>query len=122
MTAVLFATISEPVSVLGLALAVGIAAQWVGKRLGIPSIVFMLGAGLVCGPWLDLIDPDASFGPLLTPMIGLGVGLLLFQGARLRTCSMVAFVVPMSFTILESGTGSTPASEPMMTRSSSVMQ
>lgn len=80
MTAVLLATISEPVSVLGLALAVGIAAQWVGKRLGIPSIVFMLGAGLVCGPWLDLIDPDASFGPLLTPMIGLGVGLLLFQG------------------------------------------
>lgn len=72
--------IEDPVSVIALALALGVAGQWIAARIGLPSIVLMLGAGLLAGPVLGVIDPEATFGDLLTPIISLGVGLLLFEG------------------------------------------
>lgn len=72
--------VDEPVSVLALALALGVGAQWAADRLRVPSIVLMLAAGLAVGPGLGWIDPDESFGELLNPVIALGVGLLLFEG------------------------------------------
>lgn len=72
--------VDEPVSVLALALALGVGAQWAADRLRLPSIVLMLAVGLVVGPGLGWIDPDETFGELLNPMIALGVGLLLFEG------------------------------------------
>jgi len=72
--------IDDPVSALALVLAAGIGAQWLAGRVGLPAIVLMLGAGLLVGPVLGLVDPDDAFGPVLTPLIGLGVGVLLFEG------------------------------------------
>ena len=73
--------IHDPVAVLAAAVALGIGAQWVAGRLRLPSIVLMLAVGLLVGPGLGLIDPAETFGDeLLSPVIALGVGLLLFEG------------------------------------------
>ena len=63
----------------------GIGAQWVAWRTGWPAIVLMLLAGFIAGPVLGafdmrLLDPEAAFGDLLEPMIGIGVALILFEG------------------------------------------
>jgi NhaP-type Na+/H+ or K+/H+ antiporter len=63
----------------------GVGAQWIAWRTGWPAIVLMLLAGFVAGPVLGafdmrLLDPEAAFGSLLEPMIGIGVALILFEG------------------------------------------
>ncbi len=64
----------------------GIAAQWLAWRLKWPSIVLMMGAGLILGPITGLItgepflDPEALFGEYLRPMVALAVGVILFEG------------------------------------------
>lgn len=63
----------------------GIGAQWLAWRTGWPAIVLMLAAGFIAGPvcgyfGYPLLDPEAAFGDLLEPMIGIGVALILFEG------------------------------------------
>ena len=64
----------------------GVAAQWLAWRLRWPSIVLMMGAGLILGPGFalatgqPLLDPSASFGGYLRPMIALAVAVILFEG------------------------------------------
>lgn len=60
--------------------ALGIGAQWLAWRTGWPAIVLMLAAGFIAGPVTGLIDPEATFGDLLDPMISVGVALILFEG------------------------------------------
>jgi NhaP-type Na+/H+ or K+/H+ antiporter len=59
---------------------VGIAAQWIAWRLGLPSILVLLTAGLLMGAGFDVLDPDELFGDLLAPGVDLAVGLILFEG------------------------------------------
>ena len=59
---------------------IGIAAQWVGWRLAIPSILILLLAGLIAGPVTGFIDPDELFGELLLPIVSLSVAIILFEG------------------------------------------
>ena len=58
----------------------GIAAQWMGWRMRIPSILLLLIFGIVAGPVLGWIDPDAMLGPLLYPVVSLAVAMILFEG------------------------------------------
>lgn len=58
----------------------GIAAQWLGWRLRIPSILVLLVFGIVAGPVMGWIDPDELLGPLLYPVVSLAVALILFEG------------------------------------------
>lgn len=64
----------------------GIIAQWLAWRLRWPSIVLMMGAGLLLGPIAGLalgepiLDPQASFQEYLRPMIALAVAVILFEG------------------------------------------
>lgn len=64
----------------------GVAAQWLAWRLRWPSIVLMMGAGLILGPMTaallgaPVLDPEASFGAYLRPMIALAVAVILFEG------------------------------------------
>jgi NhaP-type Na+/H+ or K+/H+ antiporter len=64
----------------------GVAAQWLAWRLRWPSIVLMMGAGLLLGPIFSvatgqpLLDPGETFGPYLRPMIALAVAVILFEG------------------------------------------
>lgn len=64
----------------------GIAAQWLAWRLRWPSIILMMGAGLLLGPIAalalggPLLDPGDEFGAYLRPMIALAVAVILFEG------------------------------------------
>ena len=66
--------------VIALVGVLGIGAQWVAWRTGWPAIVLMLAAGFLAGPVLNLFDPEATFGPMLEPMVSIGVALILFEG------------------------------------------
>lgn len=58
----------------------GIGAQWLSWRLRIPSILFLLIAGLIAGPVTGFINPDELLGDLLLPIVSLSVGIILFEG------------------------------------------
>lgn len=56
----------------------GVGAQWVARRVGFPSLLLLLPAGVVAGA-TDLVDPAGIFGETLFPLVTLLVALLLFQ-------------------------------------------
>ena len=58
----------------------GTLAQWLGWRLQIPSILLLLTFGLVAGPGLGWLDPDALFGDLVFPAASIAVAVILFEG------------------------------------------
>jgi CPA1 family monovalent cation:H+ antiporter len=64
----------------GIALC-GIACQWLAWRVQLPAILFLLLAGILAGPQLGWLDPDALFGDLLFPMVSLAVAVILFEGS-----------------------------------------
>jgi len=60
---------------------VGVAAQVLADRLRIPSVVFLVLAGVVVGPeGLGLIRP-AVFADALQAIVGLSVAIIVFEGA-----------------------------------------
>jgi NhaP-type Na+/H+ or K+/H+ antiporter len=63
-----------------LVLALGAAAQWLGWRIGVPAILLLLAAGFLAGPVGGVLEPDELFGDLLSPVVGLAVGIILFEG------------------------------------------
>ncbi len=58
----------------------GIAAQWMGWRLRIPSILLLLVFGILAGPVFGWINPGELLGPLLYPVVSLAVAVILFEG------------------------------------------
>ncbi|MGB5684911.1 MAG: cation:proton antiporter [Candidatus Electrothrix sp.] len=58
----------------------GIISQWTAWKLHLPSILFLLIAGLIVGPGLGLLHPDQLFGELLFPMVSLAVAVILYEG------------------------------------------
>jgi NhaP-type Na+/H+ or K+/H+ antiporter len=65
---------------LALLVVLGVAAQWIGWRIKIPSILFLLGAGVLAGPLLGWVHPNELFGELLSPIVSVCVALILFEG------------------------------------------
>ncbi len=63
-------------------IGVGVIAQVVGDRLQVPSVVFLITAGLVLGPLLGVLKPRAQFGaePIST-VVGVSVAIIVFEGA-----------------------------------------
>lgn len=59
----------------------GFACQWLAWRMRLPAILFLLGVGILVGPLLGWIDPDALFGDLLTPIVSVAVAIILFEGS-----------------------------------------
>ncbi len=57
-----------------------VSAQWLAWRLKVPSILILLGTGLLVGPVLHLIHPDQLLGDLLYPVVSLSVAIILFEG------------------------------------------
>jgi NhaP-type Na+/H+ or K+/H+ antiporter len=72
--------ISDPAVQLAGLVVLAVAAGWLANRLRVPSILPLLGAGLLLGPGLGWVDPDALLGDLLNPIVGLAVGIILFEG------------------------------------------
>jgi len=62
-------------------MGIGVAAQVLADRLQIPSVLFLIVAGVLVGPeGLGLVDP-AVFGDALPAIVGLSVALIVFEGA-----------------------------------------
>jgi NhaP-type Na+/H+ or K+/H+ antiporter len=61
-------------------IALGTFAQWLGWRLGFPSILLLLLFGILAGPVTGLVDPATMLGKLLYPVVSLAVALILFEG------------------------------------------
>ncbi len=61
-------------------LMAGVGAHALARRLGLPAILFLLGAGLLLGPGgLGLIDP-AIFGEGGRAIVALAVAIIVFEG------------------------------------------
>lgn len=60
--------------------AAGMMGQWIAWRLGLPAIFVLLCLGFAIGPFGRLVVPEQDFGALLEPMIGLAVGVIVFEG------------------------------------------
>lgn len=61
-------------------LIAGITAQWIAWQFKLPAILTLLICGILLGPVLNLVNPDALFGPVLLPFVSLAVALILFEG------------------------------------------
>lgn len=71
----------DDLSLLVLVGLASIACQWVAWRIRIPAILPLLLTGLLLGPGLNILDPDALFGDLLFPVVVLSVAIILFEGS-----------------------------------------
>ncbi len=56
-------------------------AQWTAWWVRLPAILFLLLFGILAGPVLQILDPDALFGDLLFPLVSLSVAVILFEGS-----------------------------------------
>ena len=77
--------------------AIGVAAQLLADRLQVPSVGFLLVAGVLVGPQaLGLVRPEQFGAAGLEAIVGLSVGIIVFEGAfhltteRLREASREA--------------------------------
>ena len=83
-------------------ITLGIAAEWIAWRVGLPSILVLLLFGLVAGPFTGLLNPDAVFGDLLFPVVSVSVAIILFEGGtslRLQELRQVGRVVTSLVTL-----------------------
>ncbi|TNF35753.1 MAG: sodium:proton antiporter [Gammaproteobacteria bacterium] len=60
---------------------IGLACQWVSWSLRLPAILFLILAGILFGPVMGVVKPDAMFGDLLLPLVSLSVAIILFEGS-----------------------------------------
>lgn len=70
----------EPLTALALIVLLGVTMQWLANRVGVPSILFLLAAGILVGPVTGVVQPDLLFGDLLFPVVSLAVAIVLFEG------------------------------------------
>src|SRR5699024_9942115 len=61
--------------------ALGIGSQWIAWKFNLPAIVVMSVAGLIMGPFLGIMNPEESFGPIYSPIISVAVAIILFEGS-----------------------------------------
>lgn len=60
--------------------ALGGLCQWLAWRFKLPSILFLLTAGILAGPVFGLLKPDELLGDLLFPIVSIFVAIILFEG------------------------------------------
>jgi NhaP-type Na+/H+ or K+/H+ antiporter len=73
-------TVSDPALTIALALAAGMVAHTLARHLKLPSIVLLLGTGVLLGPdLLNLVQP-AALGNSLHDLVGFAVAVILFEG------------------------------------------
>ena len=70
----------DDLGALVLIVVLGIGGTLLANRMRVPSIVVLLGLGLLAGPVTGLLDPNALLGDLLFPFVSLAVGVILFEG------------------------------------------
>ena len=64
---------------MALVLVLAVGAQWLGWRLRLPALLFLLVIGFALGQW---VTPDEIFGrKLLFDGVNLSVAIILFEGS-----------------------------------------
>lgn len=61
-------------------IALGVFSQWLAWWLRMPAIVLFLVSGVIAGPVLGWMNPSEDIGPVLSPIVGLAVAVILFEG------------------------------------------
>ncbi|GAB7093970.1 cation:proton antiporter [Halolamina litorea] len=62
-------------------IGVGVVAQVLSDRFQVPSVVFLIAAGILLGPeGTNLLNPE-GFGTALPAIVGLSVAIIVFEGA-----------------------------------------
>ncbi|MDC0358521.1 cation:proton antiporter [Oligoflexia bacterium] len=84
-------------------LFLGVAAQWLAWRFRFPSILLLLVLGFIAGPVTGLLKPDEVFGDLLSPLVSLSVGLILFEGGLSLRLAEVPGVRRAIFSLISVG-------------------
>jgi len=69
------------IAVVAAIIGIGVVAQVLADRYQVPSVVFLIAAGVLLGPEvLSVVQPD-SFGDALSAIVGLSVAIIVFEGA-----------------------------------------
>ncbi|SDK92737.1 cation:proton antiporter domain-containing protein [Natronorubrum texcoconense] len=68
------------VATVALVLALGVASRVLADRLQIPSVLFLIFAGIAIGPELLGLVSRETFGGGLSAMVGVSVAIILFEG------------------------------------------
>ena len=69
------------IAIVAAIIAIGVIAQVLANRFRVPSVVFLITAGVLLGPEvLGVVGPD-SFGNALGAIVGLSVAIIVFEGA-----------------------------------------
>jgi NhaP-type Na+/H+ or K+/H+ antiporter len=58
----------------------GVTVQWLAWRFRVPAIVLLLAVGLLAGPVFGIIHPSRAMGATLSPLVGLAVCIVVFEG------------------------------------------
>jgi NhaP-type Na+/H+ or K+/H+ antiporter len=64
----------------GLMLALAVACQVVASRWHLPAIILLLPVGFAAGSLIPAVDPNKIFGAAFSPLVSLGVAVILFDG------------------------------------------
>lgn len=67
--------------IVAIIVTLGVASQVIGKRYRIPSVLFLILAGVAVGPKGLGIVTSQSFGDSLSTIVGLSVAIIVFEGA-----------------------------------------
>ncbi len=68
------------IAIVALVLALGVASRVLADRLRIPSVLFLIFAGIAIGPELLGLVSRETFGDGLPAMVGVSVAIILFEG------------------------------------------
>ncbi|GGL49375.1 cation:proton antiporter domain-containing protein [Halocalculus aciditolerans] len=72
---------SELIPLVATIVGLGVVAQVLADKYRVPSVLFLLLAGILAGPEVaGLVDPEA-FGNALSAIVGLSVAIIVFEGA-----------------------------------------
>jgi NhaP-type Na+/H+ or K+/H+ antiporter len=69
-------------AIVALIIGIGVVSQVLADRFQVPSVLFLIAAGILLGPVLGVVDQAALGGPgALSTIVGLSVAIIVFEGA-----------------------------------------
>lgn len=71
----------ETLIIIASSFAVCTFCQWLAWWVKLPAIIFLLLAGIIAGPVLQIFDPERLMGELFFPFVSLSVAIILFEGS-----------------------------------------
>lgn len=106
--------IKNPISLAALLTLCTVLCQWTAWRFRFPALVLLSLCGIVIGPVLGIVSPEAFFGKNLAPLSSLAVAVILFEGGlnlhfaelhstRKAALGMIAVGAPLGWGLIAAG-------------------